>query len=115
MTAAADSNTIATIKAELAECLAAEVAVWNAKQSDVIIRLLRQGPYAYEVVFKNVEYNCVADLLEQTEQYLHVMLDVQPEPQFAHIIAAPREPGSGGWTSEQMGMVSENFIIKYQP
>lgn len=108
----ADPQLVARYKAELAACLASEVAAWEAKPRDEIVRLLAKGPFVYEVVFKGAEYNLVADLLEHTPEYLNILIDVQSGPERIDVIAAPRDPGSAGWTAEQMGMFSKNIIIE---
>ena len=107
-----DPALVERYRAELAAYLANEEASWRSFSQEHILQRLSNGPYVYEANFNGVRYNLVADLLENTDSYIHVLLDAQPEPNRAGVIASPRIPSSGGWTNDELGSDSISFILR---
>jgi hypothetical protein len=62
-------------KAEWRKVLDSEVKRWSAMSCSQLVSQLRD-PQAYEVEFDSKKYQVEVELLENTEQYLHVMVAV---------------------------------------
>ena len=56
--------------------LAAEFALWTAKSSEQLLSKLRDPPLAYQIEVDSKMYNVEVVLLENTEQYLHVLVSL---------------------------------------
>lgn len=112
---AADPELVQRYKDEMAACLAAEVALWEAKSRAQAKRVLEVhgGRQLTERTHCGAVYNLVIDLLSESEEMLTILIDIQPaDPERIDIIAVPRLPGSGGWTDEEMGLMSALFFLR---
>ena len=99
--------------AELSTCVLGEVGAWEARSpSEVLDKVGRGAGHCYSVRHKGELYNVVVELLENTEGYLHVMLEAQPDdPVRIETMADPPPRVGGGYSDRQMAMVSESFLI----
>ena len=112
---AADTEAVARIRAEMAECLAEEVGLWKAKSRAEAARDLKihKGRKLLEKEYKGAVYNLVVDELADDEYMLTILIDIQPDdPEQIGLISVPRERVSGGWTDEEMGMMSEIIFLR---
>lgn len=112
---AADPGLVQRYKHEMAECLAAEVALWEAKSRAQAKLDLEPhgGRYSFERTHCGAVYNLVVDSLGDSEDMLTILIDIQPDdPERIDVIAVPRARKSGGWTNEEMGMMSEMIFLR---
>jgi hypothetical protein len=112
---AADRELVQRYKQEMAECLAAEVALWEAKSRAQAKRDLEAhgGRYSFERSHCGAVYNLVVDYLGDSEDMLTILIDIQPDnSERIDAIAVPRARKSGGWTEEEMGMMSEIIFLR---
>jgi hypothetical protein len=56
--------------------LDSEVKRWTAMSLSGLVSELRDNPKAYQVEFESKHYNVEVELLENTEDYLHVVVAV---------------------------------------
>jgi len=93
----------------------AEVGRWRARP---IAEILAQfptkntGPACYSTEFESHSIGVVLTLLSAGPELIELLLEVQPnDPADIDAISAPRAPGAGGWSDEELGLVSEYFCI----
>lgn len=112
---AAGPELVQRYKRELAECLAAEVVLWEAK-SRAQAKLDLQahgGRQLTERTHCGAVYNLVIDLLSESEEMLTILIDIQPDDtERIEVIAVLRLRTSGGWTDEEMGMISALLFLR---
>ena len=63
-------------RAEWQKVLDSEVKRWSAMSCSELVSELRDDLQAYQVEFQSKQYNVEVELLENTEQYLHVVVAV---------------------------------------
>ena len=56
--------------------LDSEVKRWTAMSFSELVSELRDNPKAYQIQFESKDYNVEMELLENTEDYLHVVVAV---------------------------------------
>jgi len=61
---------------EWRKVLDSEVKRWSAMSCDQLVSELPDGAEGYQIEFESKEYNVEVELLENTEQYLHVVVAV---------------------------------------
>lgn len=61
---------------EWRKVLDSEVQRWSAMSWSQLVSELRDGLQAYQFEFESKQYNVEVELLENTEQYLHVVVAV---------------------------------------
>lgn len=115
MTAAADPGEAERIKREMAECLASEVAIWEAKSRHDAKSDLQPhgGRMLLERRHTGALYNLCVDLLADDADMLTILIDIQPDdPERITLIARPRERTSGGWMDDELGIMSEMIFLR---
>ncbi|HSP66945.1 MAG TPA: hypothetical protein VLN48_04415 [Bryobacteraceae bacterium] len=65
-----------SLREEWRKVLDSEVQRWSAMSWSQLVSELRGGLQAYQVEFESKQYNVEVELLENTEQYLHVVVAV---------------------------------------
>lgn len=102
---------------ELQDCLAREVANWQAKPARQILLELDDTSCGYsggyEVLFLGAAYHVCVRLLDADAQVITIDIDVQPDDEERiRAIATPREPGSSGWSNAEMAVASEIIFVR---
>ena len=111
----ADPELVQRYKYEMAACLAAEVALWEAKSRAQAKRDLEAhgGRNSFERTHCGAVYNLVVGSLGDSEDMLTILINIQPDdPERIDAIAVPRVRTSGGWTDDEMGMMSALFFLR---
>lgn len=61
---------------EWRKVLDSEVKRWSAKSCDQLVSELPDGVEGYQIEFESKQYNVEVEILENTEEYLNVMVAV---------------------------------------
>jgi len=61
---------------EWRKVLDSEVKRWSAMSCDELVSKLPDGLEGYQIEFESKQYNVEVEILENTEQYLHVVVAV---------------------------------------